>query len=173
MVIHKTSKAVFKETFMGDFYLLEGLNIGGSFRISHESFMTYFSNFNEDNLSKVRPDMKLWRRFLVYIIGYERQQAKARQQAIADSIKNAANAKNEDEVLGEVATEVVKEEPKKDLGRRKDPKEDLLGIEYIANELNLEPTKVRSLLRKRGVPKPSIGWKWEPKEINDIIALVK
>lgn len=51
--------------------------------------------------------------------------------------------------------------------------EGLLGIPDLEKELGLPATKIRAKLRKSGVIKPSIGWKWNKEEYNEILKIFK
>lgn len=51
--------------------------------------------------------------------------------------------------------------------------EGLLGIPDLEKELGLAATKIRATLRKKGITKPEIGWKWNEEDYKGIVELFK
>lgn len=68
----------------------------------------------------------------------------------------------------------AKAENKKDKLYSKKPStlpDGLLGIPDLEKELGMPATKIRARLRKTGITKPSIGWKWTKEEYQEILKL--
>lgn len=93
MLIHKKSKAAFDETLIGDYYVLDGMNIKGKFRISTD-FEEDFE-YSAGSAPKAKEVDKLeWNRSLIYYIGKDRENIKKRKKELANARKDKVIFRN-------------------------------------------------------------------------------
>lgn len=190
-VKHIKSGVCFEQSLMGDYLLLEGIKgIKGQFRIN-KKFRHFFEEVSVDEIEDYSPiDIRKWRRDLVYYIFEDKKAQSEKEEALAQARAEALNQKREDKNENIITLDftynkkegVKKEAPRKGKAPKRDkapitikssePQGEMVDVKYIADILNLPPTKVRQKLRKHYI-KPDGGWKWLKSEVEEVINKIK
>lgn len=93
MILHKKSRAIFEETPLDGYYLLEGINIDGRFRIDMSFIKDFEVIYSDMDYSKVDLDnkgVKTWRRCLIYYIGETLRLQKIRKKKLSEARQEKA-----------------------------------------------------------------------------------
>lgn len=86
MILHKKSRAIFEETPLDGYYVLEGVNIKGKFRIDMSFINDFEVIYSDVDYSRVDLDLKsikTWRRCLIYYIGETLRLQRERKKELA------------------------------------------------------------------------------------------
>ena len=93
MILHKKSRAIFEETPLDGYYLLDGINIEGRFRIDMSFIDDFEVIYSDMDYSKVELDskgVKAWRRCLIYYIGETLRLQKIRKKKLSEARQEKA-----------------------------------------------------------------------------------
>lgn len=86
MILHKKSRAIFEETPIDGYYILEGINMEGKFRIDMsfiDDFEVIYSDVDYSKVELDRNGIRAWRRYLIYYIGETLRIQKNRKKGLA------------------------------------------------------------------------------------------